>query len=62
MPNETTQNQPETEEIDVTEICERIDALEKENSEIKIALESLKAFAKDLEESIDALVAKLGEE
>ena len=53
-------NSPELDhdEIDVTELIERIAKLEKENSEIKKIIEITCKRVTDCEDSIDAIAAK----
>lgn len=52
---------PENEEIDVTEIVERIEAVEKENSALKEKIISFEAQLAELVESLDALAESIGE-
>lgn len=46
---------PETDEIDVTELVERIEALEKENTAQKTKLSKIESRVADCEESVDAI-------
>lgn len=61
MPNETEPT-PETEEVDVTELYERMTTLEEKINSQEKRLETLEAELATANETFDELVRKLGSE